>query len=203
MGGSQFVYIEYKNLDVAYGKKITAETTSPGFRIENGKIKCYRGSNLKEALDMYMYGTWKYIKNGSSFYYNDRNVYNCGVGPQRQTNHHNGLNSLFLGANTFEKSGRMEYKVEFLSHMQRGYSMNKSDWQKQDHICTFGVSYLGFDSDTNLPVFSITKTESDTDIYIGRIGVAFVGVDGNMHSGYFEHYKISGETEENTAFASG
>jgi hypothetical protein len=203
MGGSQFVYIEYKNLDVAYGKKITAETTSPGFRIENGKIKCYRGSNLKEALDMYMYGTWKYIKNGSSFYYNDRNVYNCGVGPQRQTNHHNGLNSLFLGANTFEKSGRMEYKVEFLSHMQRGYSMNKSDWQTQDHICTFGVKYLGFDSDTNLPVFSVTKTESDTDIYIGRIGVAFVGVDGNMHSGYFESYKISGETEERTAFASG
>ena len=203
---AMFVATKYLELEIEFGKKITAETTSPGFRIENGKIKCYRNSDLKEALNEFGCGGWvTYIKNSTSFYYNERNVYNCGITPLRQMQHNSLVRSLFSGSirSQAPRGGRLTYKTECLATVQRNRTWKSATWRIEDHVCLFTAEYLGFDSDTNKPTFRITKTDSETPIKIGKIGVTFMGADGNMHNGFFSNYNVSGETESNTPFDTG
>ena len=145
-----------------------------------------------------------YIKNGTSFYYNDRNIYNCGVTPVKQRKHHEGLNDLFTHTIGGYQGGRFKYKVEFLSRMRRNKTRDNDNWRSEDHYCIFTISFVGFDSDTNKPVFSVRKTESETEITLKTIGFAFVGPDGNKHTGRFGNYEISGATDpSDTTFGTG
>ena len=200
---AMFVSTKYTELQVEFNKKITAETTSPGFRIENGKIKCYRNSDLKEALNECGCGGWvAYIKNGTSFYYNERNVYNCGITPLRQMQHSSLVHSLFNGSirRNAPRGRRFTYKTECLATSQRNRAWENDTWRFEDHVCVFNAKYLGFDSETNKPVFHIKKGLSETPIRIERIGVAFIGTDGNMHNGFFSGYVVSGQSEYNVPF---
>lgn len=103
---------------------LTAETTSPGFRIENGKIKCYKKSSLLYSLNKFDedINAWrgvaypyrpenyykiqtglnekfprtkiKYIKDETVFYYHPRNIHN-GITPDIVAKTHMMLDVMF------------------------------------------------------------------------------------------------------------
>ena len=218
------------------GYSLTVDTTSPGFRIENGKVKCYKPSSLFELMQEASvenvnvagreYGLQalrkiKYIKDGTVFYFHPRNtalgiststVYTHMrfIAHMTNVNHapwlYSGENAvgkgkLFHGGKVRKHLGRVEYLGV---SRRRSYPKGAYD-RSNDNKCYFGsFEFLGI-QDNNY-VFSFSKGVSGDDICIEKIGVSFMGIDGERHYGYVvinsenipaesvRGYTVSGET---------
>lgn len=179
----------------------TYETTSPGFMVEEGKLKCYRASDFKHIV---MAAKWaegagrlvdsfKYIKDGTVFYYSKDNMLR-GKSPKfvRETR------AMFDALTTIEYTDpsntnypyyirRDEGALEFVSPVRKPrlwwYVQSPSEGG-DGYICTINCKYIGLDESDNL-VFQITKSESTSDVRINRIIYSYTGPDGNTITGYF------------------
>ena len=202
-------------INVEANKKVTAATTSPGFMIENGKVRCYRKSELSDFLykprffkfspnaraDNCTRELYKYFKdrrftydagtyierhlgrenNNITLYYKIRNIINCGRGKEMVL-----ANNVFLWNLCGERNKRIVREHGLLFYkgtMQRHpYYFPSSENQRVQRQYTVTVK---FESVSNGKyVFSVDMPETPVELEITKIGVKFVGTDGNLHEGY-------------------
>ena len=170
----------------------TSETTSPGFRIEEGKIKCYRSSDFRKLIPTYL--NVKHTKDGASFYYNERNIYNCGIGQRTVEKQQAFINSLTL--KRFDSAwyiSKEKGKIEYLGVVSRGKISKNDLYMKNldvsvgdanDYICCIEYGSLTAIGDGNYSL-KVIKTESRQDVGVDYVGVSFVGTDGEFKEGRF------------------
>ena len=210
-------------------KKVTANTTSPGFTIEKGKVKCYRKSSLNDFLykdkyfvlsydpkhinctkELYKYFKAEYVRSGTSIYpsswndstknlilsrhisrentnltlyYTIRNIINCGREKSFVVR-----NNILLWNLCGERNKRITREhglVYYKGRVQRHpFNVNRGSEfvTRANNQSMITVKFSGMDGGQY--VFLVTKPETDTDIEIKKVGVKFVGTDGNLHEGY-------------------
>ena len=189
----------YISLDKIYtimpnNHDITVDTTSPGFRIENGKIRCYRKSDFERIVKSLKDtknggGPVKYVKDGTSFYRHDRNALRCGVGSLTVLKHQKTLENIFWSNYKIREVSEWACKengdFEFLKANRRGRVSRSSS----PTVCHFGVSFLFVDENGRY-VMNVNKMKSTSSIAIESIGCAFIGVDGHLHKAKLTGYEI-------------
>ena len=178
---------------------LTSETTSPGFRVENGKIKCYRASDFRGLIKKTIYQYYsthssnhftnnlKYIKDGMVFYYNKRNM-NNGMSPVLVRNTRDLID--FMVCTTYSDmasvqdgflrpaDGTLEFVSPVLKRRLWHHKQSPMDDEEQyatPYICNISCDYLGFsESDDYYQkylVFRVSKTESDSPVTIKSVTV--------------------------------
>lgn len=161
---------------------LAAKSPAMGFVIEQGKIKCYRKSNINDCFgwNFASQNYVKHIKDGTSFYYNERNVSNCGISFSIVDRHRDCLNSL---ADMKKTEGRVEYlgavrrRKIYVAPGDTYIDNACKFWARPDHVVSDGTYS-----------FIVGKTESNYKVSVGKIGVSFVGTDGETKEGYFKTY---------------
>lgn len=191
----------YENMN----KPITVDTTSPGFRVENGIIKCYRASDFKKFLNKRVdifkdehYDTGntfveniKYVKDGTVFHYSERNM-NLGTSPVfvRQTREFFSLLTEVRYDTQGEPKGmflrRKDGILEFVSPIlkRRRWRYHQRPETGQPFICYVQANYNGLympETFDNYLSFDIVKGVSDENFQVTKIGLSFRGADGEMH----------------------
>jgi hypothetical protein len=184
-----FYYKDFKFLE----RNGCLETTSPGFLVEDGKIKCYRASDFSKVIDNIKWApdagrqkySFKYIKDGTVFYYHKSNM-EGGKSPKfvrEQRAMFDAMTSIsYTGHNVSDfymrrEDGVLEFvspvlKPRFWAHKQSPYPGDKDGF-----ICNIGARYLGVNESGNL-VFEITKSESTSRVYIKSIAISCLTQDG-------------------------
>lgn len=172
----------------------TFDTTTPGFRVESGKLKCYRKSELpmdymytENSHEMNRYLPKK-VKDGTVFFFNRNHAMTSGLSPKVAKAQHEALKKLIVGeTDNIHHYGRYRiYKedgvFEYAAPVRRGRT---NRYPHHGIYCEFVANYVGFDSSIERPIFRVTKEASTTDIVVKKIGVSFIGTDGMRHTGYF------------------
>ena len=159
---------------------ITTETTSPGFRIENNKIKCYKASSLRKVIenvdeDFHGGELWYpfrdpydfyehsgrvdasfvrkhilHVKDGTVFYYHPRGIHN-GMAPNVVTGTHVLLSTLFGSRHSYGSKTKM-YKEE-----------GRAEY--------LGKSWIG---NTN-------KENTDEGENVSSVRAEYIGIDANTN----------------------
>ena len=182
----------------------TFDTTSPGFRVENGKIRCYRRTDLKKELPQFWGDSYddswstaprrqpRYVKDGTVFYINSQHGWNNGISPKIITFQSDVLTAYIGGLeiDPLSELGRARFwknegRFEYLGRVRRGRN-NRYGRRSETAACYFTVKYAGADANGLDYVFTFNKTESTSNVYVTKIGVEFVGTDGLVHKGYFQ-----------------
>ena len=189
-GEDDYEYDYSAKYNVYQSLNLTTETTSPGFRIEGGKVKCYKSSDFSSKLKE-MSVQPKYVKDGTSLYYNIRNITNCGIGSRTVSRQRDFVNGLICGSNDygsylFKDKGRIEY----LGTVRRRYIPKywvEGQFKAYDTICVFtSVAYAGpVRQENGKYLFKVKKTKSYSEVYMPYIGVSFIGTDGDVKEGRF------------------
>ena len=184
----------------------TFDTTSPGFRVENGKIRCYRRTDLKKELPQFWGDsyddTWstaprrqpRYVKDGTVFYFNHEHGFNNGIKPKIITFQSDVLKAYIGGLeiDPLSELGRARFwknegRFEYLGRVRRGRNNRfGGHGSNEPGACYFYARYVGVESNGLDYVFNFEKTESNGSVYIEKVGVEFVGTDGLVHRGYFQ-----------------
>ena len=177
-----YIFDYTSKFSVNYAYRLTAKATAPGFMIEEGKIKCYRKSSIDKLFgdDFAAYNFVKRIKDGTSFYYNARNVRRCGISRAIVDKHQDLIRGILETTENKKTTGRVEYlgihrRHKFYDFGGTNYSNDACQiWARLDHVADDGTYS-----------FIIGKDESNYNVSIQKIGVSFIGTDGELKEGYF------------------
>ena len=199
------------------GNRLNTETTSPGFIIESGKIKCYKSSDLQYvfdrckgettsagkplwypesildyrtqcAIDSNFLNDIKVGKDSTILYYNLRGIRN-GLSPRNVLGTHKLMNQIFGKDQCFGDTTRM-YKEEGRAEYLGTRRIGRKVTMDAEKIW-FYVTYTGVDTETGMRVFTVSKSDSEYPFRVLKIGVKFVGTDGFTKDGYFNVLKIT------------
>ena len=182
------------------------ETTSPGFLIENGIIKCYKKSSLKRLLETTILENWdvrhsrishsfKHIKDGSVFYYSKYNAY-IGTSPvfvkesrmffdaitkfvpgDYQSPYHNNRKTILR-----PDEGILQFVSPVTKRRQWERTQTPTEQGGDPYICNIFGTYCGVtDNNYSRLAFEIRKEVSTDRVTIRRIGFTYRGTDGNIH----------------------
>lgn len=194
---------------------ITKNTTSPGFRIEAGKIKCYKKSELTPLFTKYRlfdyegYRSWalpkslwragfrpehgpidtfrprKYERNNIVLYYQPRNIFRCGIDKSTVLK-----DNLFLWKICSCRNTRIE-KEHGLFYFKKETSSHPHRKVEDPNVILFRISYIGIDEDGHY-VFNVIKDVSPEGIILDKVGITFIGNDGYRHTASLDVVEIDG-----------
>jgi hypothetical protein len=182
------------------------ETTSPGFLVENGIIKCYKKSSLKRLLETTIFENWnvrhsrishsfKHIKDGSVFYYSKYNAY-IGTSPvfvkesrmffdaitkfvpgDGQSPYHDNRKTILR-----PDEGILQFVSPVIKRRQWNRGQSPTEQGGDPYICNIFGTYCGVtDNNYSRLAFEIRKEVSTDRVIIRRIGFTYRGTDGNIH----------------------
>lgn len=183
---------------------ITKNTTSPGFRIEKGTIRCYKKSNFTELFGKLRYSNFLY--RGGRSWALPKSLWNSGFRFENNTHiitfrprkyernnvvlYYNPRNiyrcgidkstvlkdNLFLWSVCSCRNRRIE-KEHGLIYYKKDTSAHPYRKVDDENVILFKIRYAGIDTDGHY-VFNVTKDVSPEGIILSQIGITFIGSDG-------------------------